>query len=73
MEKSTESMFLSHNEVVVLTGRRRFRAQVRALNMMGISYRIRPDGRPLVLRSSLESPVRTSRSSGPKLDIVRSW
>jgi hypothetical protein len=48
-------MFLSKDELVALTGRRRPKAQARALTGMGIPYRRRPDGSPVVLRIHLDT------------------
>ena len=49
-------MFLSKDELVQLTGRRRPKAQARALTRMGIPHRRRPDGSPVVLRIHLDMP-----------------
>jgi hypothetical protein len=48
------SLFLSKEELVMLTGKRRPKAQGRALTHMGIPYRTRLDGSPVVLRTSLQ-------------------
>ena len=48
-------MFLTQEELEELTGRVRKSAQVEALRTMGIMHTIRPDGRPLVLRSHIEA------------------
>ncbi len=50
---SNPSPFLSPEEVAELTGRRRVRAQVRALVLMGVRHLIRPDGRPVVPRAAV--------------------
>ncbi|WP_052810901.1 DUF4224 domain-containing protein [Pandoraea vervacti] len=42
-------MFLEPEEVVALTGRRMYSAQARALRMMGIEHRVRPNGTIVVL------------------------
>ncbi len=47
-------MFLSDAEVRELTGRQRYHAQRRILAQMGIEFRPRPDGRPMVLRGHVE-------------------
>jgi hypothetical protein len=47
-------MFLSEQELVDLTHRVKPAWQARALELMGISFRKRPDGTLVVLRSSLE-------------------
>jgi len=48
-------MFLNPEQMIELTGRERYGAQVRALRSMGIDHLIRPDGRPLVLFEKLVS------------------
>jgi len=47
-------MFLSPEQIEILTGKQRHRAQVRALVAMGIPHHLRPDGRPIVLATDLE-------------------
>ena len=47
------SLYLSHDELRELTGRTRHSAQARALRHMGVTHKIRPDGRVIVLRSHL--------------------
>jgi hypothetical protein len=49
--------FLTDEELRYITGRSRYRAQVRALGRMGIGYIVRPDGRPIVTREALEVSV----------------
>ena len=48
-------MFLTPAELAELTGYKLPGAQVRALRAMGIEHRIRPDGRPIVLRAHVEA------------------
>ncbi len=49
-------IFVSPEDLAELTGKRpnQNAAQVRALKVMGIAHWVRPDGRPMVLRSTLE-------------------
>ena len=47
-------MFLTPEEIVALTRRKRRPAQVIALRYMGIEHRVRPDGSVAVLRSHVE-------------------
>jgi hypothetical protein len=47
-------IYLTPPEVEDITGKRRYRAQVRALGRMGIQCRVRPDGRPIVSRMAFE-------------------
>ncbi len=46
-------LFLTRDELVELTGKKRKSAQIRALAEMGIPYRVRPDGTPAVLRCDI--------------------
>lgn len=48
-------MFLTPEELVELTHRQRPAAQIRALRAMGIEHRVRPDGKPVVLRAHVEA------------------
>lgn len=47
--RNLTSMFLEPDELVTLTGRTQNRAQARALRMMGIEHRVRPNGTIVVL------------------------
>ncbi len=47
-------MFLTHEELVELTGKRVRSAQVKALNTLGITHKVRADGSVVVLRSHIE-------------------
>jgi Domain of unknown function (DUF4224) len=49
------TLILSKEELVILTGKERSKAQGRALAHMGIPYRTRPDGSPVVVRVQLEA------------------
>lgn len=50
-------LILSHTELCAVTGFSRYRAQARALARMGISYRLRPDGFPIVSRAYFEQSM----------------
>ncbi len=50
----TNPIYLTPQEVKDITGKHRYRAQVRALGRMGIQCRVRPDGRPIVSRMAFE-------------------
>lgn len=58
------SMFLTGEELTLLTGKKRRSAQATALNMMGIEHRIRPDGMPIVSRSHVETMLDGSLKTG---------
>jgi hypothetical protein len=47
-------MFLNDEDLLQLTGKQRSRAQQTALNQMGIPFKVRADGRTLVLISVVE-------------------
>ncbi|BBU69278.1 DUF4224 domain-containing protein [Fluviibacter phosphoraccumulans] len=47
-------LFLTSDELVELTGRRRSGAQKSALSMMGVNFLIRPDGTLVVSRRNVE-------------------
>lgn len=46
--------FLGPDEIALLTAKQRRRAQVKALNAMGIEHKVRPDGSLAILRSHIE-------------------
>lgn len=48
-------MFLDEIEVVRLTGKERARSQQKALNKMGVTFRVRADGKTLVLRDAAQA------------------
>lgn len=47
-------MFLTPDELIQLTGRKRSASQLKTLNAMGIEHKRRPDGSVVVLRSLVE-------------------
>ncbi len=53
----TSPIYLAPQEVEDITGKHRYRAQVRALGRMGIQCRVRPDGRPIVSRLVFEQAM----------------
>ncbi len=50
----SDSMFLSNDELVELTGRRQRGSQAQTLLALGIDHKIRPDGRVIVLREHVK-------------------
>jgi hypothetical protein len=50
---TTPSLFLTKEEIADLTGRHVARAQLAALNAMGIEYKIRPNNTIAVLRDHI--------------------
>lgn len=63
------SLTLSHDELVDLTGRRRFTYQAKALTEMGIPYRLRPDGSPAVLRVHVVHETTEERQASPEMHL----
>lgn len=61
-------MFLTADEVVRLTGKKRWTAQRRALDGMGIAYRLSARGEPLVRQSALDEQPQPGRNRGPRWD-----
>lgn len=47
-------MFLDDDDLIALTGKTRRDAQARALDFMGVGYKLRPDGSVVVMRASVE-------------------
>lgn len=50
-------MFLSHDELIGLTGKSQRAAQIRVLRYMGIEHRRRPDGSVAVLKSHIDKEL----------------
>ncbi len=55
-----EPICLTDKEIEEITGKHRYRAQVRALGRMGLQCRVRPDGRPIVSRAAFEQVMGTN-------------
>lgn len=66
------AFILSFEELCILTGRRRYSAQARALARMGISYRLRPDGFPIVSRAHFEQSMGAA-TSRPERAVEPNW
>ncbi|MFZ4386388.1 MAG: DUF4224 domain-containing protein [Chloroflexota bacterium] len=64
---------LSPEELVNLTGRRRFSSQVRALRYMGIEHRVRPDRSLAVLRSHVEQAMGAPMYSSDNRRFEPDW
>ncbi|MDE3023140.1 MAG: DUF4224 domain-containing protein [Pseudomonadota bacterium] len=60
-------MFLTADEITILTGRRRKSCQIDALRKMGIPFRINMSGHPVVARSVIEG------RSEQKSNITPGW
>jgi hypothetical protein len=70
------SMFLSADELVDLTGRRKRDSQVQSLRAMGIEHKVRADGKVVVLRRHVEQVLGAS-ADGPSsfmdVDSMIDW
>lgn len=62
-------MILTHDQIIELTGKVRAKAQCRQLDFMGIPYRKRINGTPVVLASDL-SPTEKTERVGPRFDLL---
>jgi Domain of unknown function (DUF4224) len=70
----TSPIYLTPQEVEDITGKHRYRAQVRALGQMGIHCWVRPDGRPIVSRlgfeRTLNGTARTTAQIEPDFEAL---
>jgi hypothetical protein len=63
------TLFLSRADIARLTGKRRFSAQRRALDEMGVRYTIAATGEPLVREAALDRSGISGRNSNiPRWD-----
>lgn len=69
----TPTTFLTREELAALTGRTRASAQIRALRAMGVQHRVRPDGKPVVLWTDVQSDGarRQYKPTEPNLAALR--
>lgn len=58
-------MFLPRADLIRLTGRKRFSAQRRALDALGIRYTLAATGEPLVREDQIASPGTGGKQRGP--------
>jgi hypothetical protein len=67
------SLWLTPEELQTLTGRKRPKDQVQALaDMVGVRFRVRADGFPLVERWQFEGPLtKAPKRREPDFDAVR--
>jgi len=65
-------MFLTPDELAILTGRKRASSQIRWLAQAGIRHVLAADGRPRVLRAEVERAMLggPARQSEPRLRIA---
>lgn len=62
-------MFLNDEELLELTGKQRSRSQQKALNQMGITFRVRADGKTLVLKETINQVFATKPSTQPEREF----
>jgi len=62
-------MILMPDQLQLLTNKRRSAAQVRELKAMGIPYRVRSDGTPVVLTNDLVSSSGKASKPKPRLRL----
>lgn len=61
-------MFLTPDELAELTHKQRPAAQIRALRAMGVEHRVRPDGKPVVLRAHVEALLGAGKTPRPRAE-----
>ena len=65
---------LTDEEIRVLTGKKQYRAQIRALRGLGLTVKVRPDGKPLVARGNyimvMEAEPRHNINLEPNFDFL---
>lgn len=66
-------MFLTNDEMRLLTNRVQYSAQIRALSAMGIEHRVRPDGSLAVLRSHVERLFGGMTESRQRSSVEPNW
>ena len=64
--KPAEAAFLAVDDVRRLTGKKRFAAQRRALEALGIRFRQAATGEPLVREADLDGGADKRRNRGPR-------
>jgi len=64
------SIWLEREDVIRLTGRKRFGAQRRALDRMAISYELTADGEPLVRLGYRDAPEPHKRRREPRWHMI---
>lgn len=67
------AVFFSDEEIVELTGKKRYSSQRKALNVMGISHVVRPDGSIAVMRAHVEKIFGAQLSERKKKPVEPNW
>lgn len=66
------SICLSRDELFDLTHRKKHSAQRRALNQMGVDFKVRPDGTVAVLRElAFSTKIRKVKRTEPNFEAVK--
>ncbi|KFX64217.1 hypothetical protein KBK24_0121460 [Burkholderia sp. K24] len=69
----SDSMFLSNDELVELTGRRHRSCQAEVLRSLAVDHKIRPDGRVIVLRRHVEQQFGITAERGRVATTEPDW
>jgi hypothetical protein len=69
----TEGPFLEPQDLVALTGKRLGQAQRRVLNQMGVTHKVRPDGKIIVHADHLRKILDAEARSAQKQRIEPNW
>ncbi len=69
------SMFLTGEEIIELTGKKRRGAQMKELNALGITHKVRGNGSLVVLRSHVENELdgQSRASLESRTDMQPNW
>jgi hypothetical protein len=62
--------FLTPQDVIRLTGRRKYKAQQKKLRQLGIRFQPAANGEPLILKEWLDEGGKAARNRGPRWDLV---
>jgi hypothetical protein len=69
----SNSIFLSQDELVELTGRKHRACQARVLRGLGIEHKVRADGRVMVLRQHVKEQFGARRDRTELAEIEPDW
>ena len=67
----SEPLWMTHDEVCHMTGRKRPSAQIRVLNRRGVDYELDADDRPVVARDAAKRVKGRLDRPGPKWEALR--
>lgn len=66
-------MFLTQDEIVELTGKRRRESQRQVLNALGVVYKVRPDGSLVVARAHAMKEFGVAEDKKKQKDVEPNW